>query len=120
MLRAVALAMFGTLVLACLLTPLVYAALELGMDEVPGPYSRVFDRVVLVVLIGWIAALRKRLKLARLWPYWREFSEPSAWRLIAIGAAFTLTVSLTPRSCRMAAMVSSLRTGTTSSSYPRV
>ena len=86
MLRALLVAIVGTLVVACLLTPLVYAGFESILDEVPWPYSRVFDRVVLVVFVVWLVRLRATLALGRLAPFARELATASGLRKLALGA----------------------------------
>ena len=83
-----------TLALSCLLTPIIYALLEPASGEWPWPYSRVFDRVVLVVLAGSLYWQRGPMDLGQLRPYWSELTEPRAWRLIGLGALLTLASAL--------------------------
>lgn len=94
MLRALAVAVLGTIVVSCLLTPAVYALFEATMEEVPWPYSRVFDRVILVVMVIWLVRLRRSLELSALQPYVSELTEPSAWRRMGIAALVTLASAL--------------------------
>lgn len=92
MLRALSLALLGTLIVSCLLTPAVYALIEASFDEAPWPYSRVFDRVVLVVLVVWLVYVRRSMELERLMPFARELGTRAAWRRLG-GAALVSAAS---------------------------
>ena len=86
MLRALSQALLGTLIVSCLLTPAIYALIEAAFEETPWPYSRVFDRVVLVVLVVWLFRVRRSMELERLRPFARELTTRSAWRRIGLAA----------------------------------
>lgn len=94
MLRALAQALLGTLVVSCLLTPAVYALIEASYEEAPWPYSRVFDRVVLVVLVTWLFRVRRSMELERLRPFVHELATRRGWRRIGLGALATAASGL--------------------------
>ena len=66
MLRALAILVVGGTLASCVLTPPVYSLLQLLMEEVPWPYSRVFDRVALVMVVAFAYGLRRDLQLTTL------------------------------------------------------
>lgn len=94
MLRAFLILIIGGGLLSCVLTPPVFSALQLLLGEVPWPYSRVFDRVALVVACGLAYALRKHLQLASLWPHYRSWRRRGEWRRLVLGAALTCSATL--------------------------
>lgn len=62
MIQALSILLFGTLFFSALLTPAIYSGLSWIYTEFPWPFSRVFDRVMMVV-VGVFLLL-----------YWKEFN----------------------------------------------
>ena len=91
MLRALAIVVVGGVLLACALTPPVYSLLQSLMGEVPWPYSRVFDRVALLVVVVLVYVQRRSFQLHTLRPYYRDWRGRGEWkRMDAIGAETAL------------------------------
>lgn len=65
LIRAVLATLLGAFLAAALVTPAVYALLDAAMDEVPWPFSRVFNRVLLLSVLALLFALRRPLELRR-------------------------------------------------------
>ena len=94
MLRALLILVLGSTLAACVVTPLVYSLLISLLDEVPWPYSRVFDRVALVMLIVLGYRLRKDLRLATLWPYYRDWRARGEFRRLWGGALLSTSTAM--------------------------
>jgi membrane protease YdiL (CAAX protease family) len=94
MLGALGVTAVGTLVVAGLLTPAVYTLLQGLLGEVPWPYSRVFDRVALLVAAVFLWVLRHSLVAATFADHWGELARARAWRRAALAALGTLAASL--------------------------
>lgn len=94
MLRAFLLLFVGTILLTAFLSPLVYSSLQAVMDEVPWPYSRVLDRVALVVALVLVYALRKRFELETLRPHFRDWGRGHTWRAVLLGLCVSLATTL--------------------------
>lgn len=90
LITSILLLVVGSLGLACLAAPIVYSALSSGLDEVPWPYSRVFNRVALLFTLMLFVLLRRRLGAARLVAAWRR----ETWRQRAGRAAVGCTAAL--------------------------
>ncbi|RIL04663.1 MAG: hypothetical protein DCC75_12405 [Proteobacteria bacterium] len=90
MLKALFLLIAGSVVLACFLTPPVFEAIIYLFDKSPWPYSRVFDRVVMVCacVILWIE--RRAFKLKELAPYFTGLSKWTGARHLALGLLLSL------------------------------
>lgn len=87
--RALAILVFGTVAGACLLTPPVYSLLLTLWPEFPWPYSRVFDRVCMVLALGLIVWQRKHFDLAALRQY---FSGARSTHLKLFGIGFAASI----------------------------
>jgi len=72
MIRALTIIVFGTLLVAAVLTPPVYSALGHFLGEVPWPYSRVYNRIAMLVLLVLIYLMRREFSLSQLWGYYRR------------------------------------------------
>lgn len=94
MLRALAVLVLGGTLLSCLLTPAVYSGLEALIGEVPWPYSRVFDRVALVVAVALVWLLRRNFRLQTLAPYYRDWRARGEWRRLLLGAGLALVTAV--------------------------
>ena len=88
----------GSLTAACLVAPAVYSALLMTMDWVPWPYSRVFNRVALLLAVVTLWAVRSRLDfpaVARAWR--RETWHGRAVRVsLGLGLALGLALAVLP------------------------
>ena len=67
----------GTLFLSALVTPPVYSLLSELFGEFPWPYSRVYDRVAMVVAAGLLVYYRKQFELGALIARVREEWSPT-------------------------------------------
>lgn len=97
MITALVTALVGAIITACILTPLIYSGIEQLWGSSVWPYSRVFNRIVLMCVIGWLLLVRRRLGLHTVRRYFsklprtvllRRFLVPAA--LAAIPAALLL------------------------------
>lgn len=91
--RALLLLIIGSTVAASLLTPPLYAGLLKLDPELRWPYSRVFDRVILLTTIVGIWILRRHLPLAKA----RQALQTHPWRI---------RLSLLVQGCLLAALTS--------------
>lgn len=88
--RAVGAVLLGAFLVAALLTPAVYALLASVLDEVPWPFSRVFNRVLFLSLIAFLFALRRPLDLGRAREALSAGSRSARLGALASGAALSL------------------------------
>jgi len=72
MLRTIAILLIGTFFFSALLTPLVYSGLALLLTDVPWPFSRVYDRVAMVVILIFVVMMRKEFALGELGRFFRR------------------------------------------------
>jgi uncharacterized protein len=63
MILALFITLVGASVLSCLLTPIVFDLLNMIYGSAPWPFSRVFDRVFLALLLAFIISFRKKFDL---------------------------------------------------------
>ena len=64
MILAVVLVVFGSIALAALLTPPIYSLLgSIMSEEMLWPFSRVFDRVAMACVLGFVLVLRKHFPI---------------------------------------------------------
>jgi hypothetical protein len=93
MLKVLAIILSLTIILSAILAPAVFSLLAAVWPSFPWPYSRVFDRVILIVLLLLVAWRRKQLALPRLKfnprPYLRTHG-----RIILLGAAVSTVGSI--------------------------
>ncbi len=94
MLVALAILALGSIVSACFLTPIVYEILGYFMGKVPWPYSRVFDRVIMLCALVAIILLRKRFNLSEIAVAWRGSSTAAAFKKFGMGLLLTLAATL--------------------------
>jgi uncharacterized protein len=94
LITSILLLVIGSIGLACLAAPLVYSALSFGLDEVPWPYSRVFNRVALLFTLVLFVLLRRSLGAARLVAAWRRETWRQRAGRAAIGCAAALAFAL--------------------------
>ena len=94
MIRALAIIVFGTLLIAAVLTPSIYSALDYFMDEMPWRYSRVYNRVAMLVLLGLIVLLRKEFAPRELGVYFRRARWREEWQPLLAGTCLTVVLSL--------------------------
>jgi membrane protease YdiL (CAAX protease family) len=69
MLKSAMILLFGTFFLTSALTPVVFSGMLAVWPEMPWAFSRVYDRVAMVVVVALVYVLRKRLDVSSL----REF-----------------------------------------------
>ncbi|HSN56469.1 MAG TPA: CPBP family intramembrane glutamic endopeptidase [Candidatus Sulfomarinibacteraceae bacterium] len=84
----------GTLVGAALIAPAAATLLEVLRPASAPPFSRVYDRVAIAVLLVALIVLRRRLGLGRIAESWREESWPERGRRAAAGLAASLVPAL--------------------------
>ncbi len=92
--RTLTIIVVGTLLIAAALTPFFYSTLEYFMGEVPWGYSRVYNRVAILVLIGLIVLLRKEFPMRNLGAFYRRDRWRQEWPLLLAGVGLTLALSL--------------------------
>ena len=92
--RALLLLVVGGTFLSCVITPAVYSLLEAHMTAVPWPYSRVFDRVALVVACALVWRLRGHLRLGSLRPYYQHWRRRGEYRRLLLGLLLTCSTAL--------------------------
>jgi membrane protease YdiL (CAAX protease family) len=71
----------------------VYSGIGLILDEVHWPFSRVYDRVAMVFILGCLLFWRKEFQLSELAPYF-SLRARRWWVVLFGGVALTLTLSL--------------------------
>lgn len=71
--RELAILIFGTLILSSLVAPSLYVGLKSFYPELPWPYSRVFDRVAMVVAVAVFVLRRKHYNIAEYKNDFREY-----------------------------------------------
>lgn len=83
MARALLIVIFGVIVISCVVTPALFVLLGQLYPEFPWPYSRVFDRVILLVAILMLVWQRKNLSL----PDFKSLfgNRTRRWLFIAVG-----------------------------------
>lgn len=94
MIRTLTIIVFGTLFVAAVFTPAVYSALGYFLGEVPWPFSRVFDRVAMLVILVFIILMRKDFSLSELRGYFRRERLRGEWKPLVAGAVLTVGVTL--------------------------
>ena len=82
------------LTFTCILSPIAYECLVAILGASPWPFSRVFDRVILVVLLPIILIYRKRINLADLLAYFKVGSKNQRLVLISKGLILALLSGL--------------------------
>jgi uncharacterized protein len=80
----------GSLFLACIITPCVYSLLQLYIDGMSIPYSRVFDRAFLVLFVVGLIVFRRSFS----WQSIREKFSVNGWknRFIQVFAGLFLSL----------------------------
>lgn len=91
---AFALLVVGTLVGAAVVAPGVYASVADPSGSAPWPFSRVYDRVAVVLLIVLLVAGRRQLGLRRVPAAWRAERWGARVRLALLGLAASLVPAL--------------------------
>ncbi|MCB0352710.1 MAG: CPBP family intramembrane metalloprotease [Bdellovibrionales bacterium] len=84
----------GTLVVSAILTPLVYSGAVSIWTPFPWPFSRVFDRVAMVVLAGFLVWYRRAFRLERLLALLRSDGFPTAFARVLLGMIVTFSMSI--------------------------
>ena len=84
----------GTLVAAALLAPAVAVLMGVLLPDASPPFSRVYDRAAIAVLLAALIVLRRRLGLGRIAESWRRESWPERGRRAAVGLAASLVPAL--------------------------
>jgi membrane protease YdiL (CAAX protease family) len=79
-----------TLLISCLVAPGVYWGILSSFDTQPWPYSRVFDRVILVVLVVLLYRKRREFNLSKIFGI---INPKGHWRLFALGLALSVGAS---------------------------
>ena len=72
MIRLIATWILGSLILGCALTPALYSLIGALVDPVPWPYSRVFNRVAMLVAAIWLWRMHRALGWREAWSAFRE------------------------------------------------
>lgn len=91
MLKALLILIVGSLATAALITPWVYELLRSSFaGEVPWPYSRVFDRVAMVCVLGFLVLLRKHFSLREALDAFRAEKGRKAIKHLGLGILVTL------------------------------
>ncbi len=93
MIRALTIVVFGTLLIAAVLTPPIFSALEYFMSETSWPYSRVHNRVAMLVLLGLLVLMRRDFPLRVLSAYFRPERWRQEWQPLLAGIGLTVIVS---------------------------
>lgn len=96
MIRALLITLVGASVLSCLIVPILFELLTYFIGSTPWPFSRVFDRVFLIVLALFIVYFRRDFDLESIR---RALAVPPVWRqrlqLVFLGACISAgTVAL--------------------------
>lgn len=84
----------GTLLLSALLTPWVYEAMLASNLGLKYPFSRVFDRVAMLVVLFFVLLFRKQLKLDPLFAFLKQGSWKGRLSAVALGFAVSLIASI--------------------------
>ncbi len=84
----------GTLVGGALLAPAAATFLGVLLPGSAPPFSRVYDRVAIALLLVAMVLLRRRLGLGRIARYWSAESWPERCRRAAIGLGLSLAPAL--------------------------
>lgn len=79
-----------TLIISCLIAPGIYWALGSFLDSQPWPYSRVFDRVILVVLLVLLIRKRREFNLKQVLGI---LNPKGQWRLFSLGLLLSVGAS---------------------------
>ncbi len=79
-----------TLVGAAALTPSLVVVIRAVRGDVPWPFSRIFDRVAVVLLVALLVGLRRQLGLARVAAAWRAESWRRRFGFALVGLAASL------------------------------
>lgn len=93
MIYSLAIVVFGTLFVSALLTPPVYSALLWVFPDFSPPFSRVFDRVAMLVILIFVVVLRRSFNLGGLKNYCKEIKFSREIRLALFGFTLTLFIS---------------------------
>ena len=88
--RAFGLILLVTLVTSCLLGPIVYSGLLAIYPDLPWPYSRVFDRVLLLILVVLLFVKRREFGLGGVGAL---LNPQGRWELLAKGVLISLACS---------------------------
>ncbi|RMG44410.1 MAG: CPBP family intramembrane metalloprotease [Candidatus Dadabacteria bacterium] len=94
MIRALIILIVLSVLISCIITPPIYSALTLLFAAPPWPYSRVFDRVILLVAIILIWFLRKELNLKSVEPFFNAASKRSAAAFITTGVLISFGTAM--------------------------
>lgn len=94
MIRALLIIVAGVVLISCAITPPLFYFIEQTWQDFPWPYSRVFDRVILLVAVILIYTQRKNLRLP---PFTSMFGSSGRWKqflllgfLVAAGSALAV------------------------------
>ena len=91
---ALAAIVVGTLVGAALLAPAAAGVVGALLRDPALRFSRVYDRLAILVLLVTLMVLRRQLGLARIAEAWRSESWPQRGRRVALGIAASLVPAL--------------------------
>lgn len=91
MLKALFILVVGTLVASALATPWIYYGLFLLMGEDVWPYSRVFNRVCMLMAFILLLFLRRHFPLREAIAYLKNEPWSVAWRRVVLGIAITVS-----------------------------
>ncbi len=94
MIRTLTLIVFGTLLVAAIITPPVYSALNHIFDDFPWKFSRLYGRIAMLVLVVMIYVLRREFSFSELRGYYRRDRLRREWQPLVAGVLLTLLVTL--------------------------
>lgn len=91
--------LFLTVLSGCILTPPIFSLILSIWPDFSYPFSRVYDRVLLVMLIFFLAVFRKKIKAGNLLTVFKQGSLIANLRLIIIGGGISFGFSLIAAFC---------------------
>ena len=94
MLKALAVAIVGALLLGGACTPAVYSLLDRLYDTVPWPYSRVFNRVTMLALVLLLLAQRRQIRWVGRTKQALRAEQSGRWARIGLGLVLTIGSAL--------------------------
>ncbi len=94
MLRLLTILIVGTLGVSAFLCPFVYSLLEMLLGPQPFPFSRVYDRVAMVVLLGLVLYFRSDFSIHSVLGYFRGQGFRAKFRQLLAGMALSLGLAV--------------------------
>lgn len=94
MIKALSILVITSLCAACLLTPPLYSLLLSVNPDLPWPYSRVFDRVIMLCAAVMLFVLRKEFSLGSLTLQLKSWSQKRSKLLLLTGCILSALTSL--------------------------